>query len=90
MKVSCILCTYGRFSVVERSISFWNYQDYENKELIVFNTASESLELDESLRHHDIKIVNQSTETETETSYSSIWFEIVQPFQQMSLFFLKS
>jgi hypothetical protein len=44
MKVSSVLCTYGRHACVERSIGMWLSQDYKyEKELIVFNTAPEPL-----------------------------------------------
>ncbi len=58
-KVSCVLCTYGRFETVRRSITFWKYQDYDNKELIIFNTAPVPIVLDDSLQDHDIRVINQ-------------------------------
>ena len=62
LKVSCVLCTFGRFETVRRSITFWKYQDYDNKELIIFNTAPTPIILDESLSDYDIRVVNQERE----------------------------
>ena len=71
-KVSSILCTYGRFNTVRQSITLWKYQDYDNKELIIFNTAPVPIELDESLKDYDIKVVNQQTETSKKKKYKSL------------------
>ena len=72
MKVSCIMCTYGRFETVQRSMTFWKHQDYQDKELIIFNTAPILMELDESLSGYDIKIINRECEFETGEPYSSL------------------
>lgn len=60
MKVSCVCCTYGRFTVVERSIACWINQTYKNKELLIFNTAETPLTLDKSLKNKNISIVNSN------------------------------
>ena len=50
MKVSSVLCTYGRFSCVQRSTGMWLSQDYlGEKELVIFNTAPEPLQLSDAL-----------------------------------------
>jgi len=41
-KVSAVMCTYGRFSCVERAMNCFLAQNYSNKELIIFNTDIES------------------------------------------------
>ena len=50
MKVSSVLCTFGRFGCVQRSTGQWLSQDYlGEKELVIFNTAPEPLNLGETL-----------------------------------------
>jgi hypothetical protein len=66
------MCTYGRFETVRQSATFWKYQDYDNKELIIYNTAKVPIELDEPLKEYNIRVINQSTETATGAPYSSL------------------
>ena len=72
MKVSCVCCTYGRFSFVRRSISFWLRQDYQDKELIIFNTASVPLSLDASISHLGIRVINQPVHITSGEAYTSL------------------
>ena len=72
LKVSAIMCTYGRFQCVQRSLSMFLDQSYENKELIIFNTAEKKLELNDSLKNENIKVINQSISTETNKPYINI------------------
>lgn len=72
MKVSCVCCTYGRFSFVRRSIAFWLNQDYRNKELIIFNTAPIPLSLDSSIAHAGISVINQPNCIKSAEPYSSL------------------
>ena len=37
-KISAVMCTYGRFSCVERAMNCFLAQTYPNKELIIYNT----------------------------------------------------
>jgi hypothetical protein len=71
-KISCIMCTYGRFNMVERSLSFFMNQDFLNKELIIFNTAEKHLELDKSLMNENIIIVNNSISYITGLPYTNV------------------
>tara|TARA_Y100000310_G_C20574046_1_gene759564 strand:- start:293 stop:1093 length:801 start_codon:yes stop_codon:yes gene_type:complete len=71
-KISAVMCTYGRFQTVRQSATFWKYQDYDNKELIIFNTSPIPIELDDSLLEYDIRVVNQQTETDTVEPFSSL------------------
>lgn len=72
-KVSCVMCTYGRFQCVERSINFYIRQDYENKELIIFNTAPHPLYLsDKLLERRDITIINQQIDLDTRKPFTNI------------------
>ncbi len=70
--VSCVMCTYGRFSEVQRSLTFFLDQNYEHKELIIFNTAGKRLELSEELKNKNIQIINQQISTETNKPYTNI------------------
>jgi glycosyltransferase involved in cell wall biosynthesis len=72
MKVTSIMCTYGRFRCVERSISLFLDQDYEDKELVIFNTADTDLVLSDELSKYDIKIVNNQYNLIDGKPYSSI------------------
>ena len=72
LKVSCVMCTYGRFETVRQSATFWKYQDYDNKELIIFNTAPVHMHLDQSLHDCNIIVINQQNETGTPNSYKSL------------------
>jgi len=40
--ISAVMCTYGRFSCVERAMNCFLQQTYPNKELIIFNTDADS------------------------------------------------
>jgi len=60
-KVSCVMCTYGRYKTVQRSIMTWLEQDYENKELLIFNTAEVPLFISDRLQKAGVRVVNQSS-----------------------------
>jgi hypothetical protein len=50
-KVSCVMTTYRRFTCVERSIACFLSQDYENTELIIYNTDDKHpLSLDDTFK----------------------------------------
>jgi hypothetical protein len=71
--LSCVCCTYGRFTLLRRSVAFWLYQDYEPKELVIFNTAPVPLELDAALqRHGGIRVVNQTGHSESGAPFASL------------------
>jgi len=72
MKVSCVCCTYGRFTFLKRAIACWLNQDYGHAELIVFNTAEQPLTLDKSLQGRRIRLINQSRDTMNGLPYSSL------------------
>lgn len=51
MKISSILCTYGRFHCVQRSIGMWLNQDFlGEKELIIFNTSEHPFVIGDKLQ----------------------------------------
>jgi len=72
MKVSCVCCTYGRFTFLKRAIACWLNQDYEDTELIIFNTAEQPLTLDKSLHGRRIRLINQPRDTMNGLPYSSL------------------
>jgi hypothetical protein len=72
MRISCVCCTYGRFTFLKRSIACWLNQDYGDAELIVFNTASEPLFLDKSLDDRGIRLINQCRDTKNGLPYASL------------------
>ena len=73
-KVSCVMCTYRRFTVLHRTIAAFLAQDYEGeKELIIYNTDEEyPLELDDSLKNKNIKIINNNIDHQTHVEYTNI------------------
>jgi len=72
MKVSCVCCTYGRFTLLKRSVACWLNQDYDDAELIIFNTAKEPLSLGKSLHDRGIRLINQCRDTINGAPYSSL------------------
>ena len=73
-KVSCVMCTYRRFTVLHRTIAAFLAQDYEGeKELIIYNTDEEyPLELDDTLKNKNIKIINNNIDQQTHSPYTNI------------------
>ena len=66
MKVSSVLCTYGRHACVQRSTGMFLGQDYQGEtELIIFNTSPVPLELGEGLAGLD-NIINVHAPTNPE------------------------
>ena len=74
MSVSCVMCTYRRFTCVERSIQFFLNQDYQGEtELIIYNTDIDyPLELSKELQGKNITIVNNNTDYLTSKPYNNI------------------
>lgn len=70
--VSCVMTTYGRFTCVERSIGFWLDQTYENKELIIFNTADKPLELDIEYLNKGIRVINNHWDLQDRKPYDNV------------------
>lgn len=73
-KLSAVCCTYGRFKYVERVINFYLQQTYPYKELILFNTDTESPYIDEPcvLAAYGILIVNNSIDMVTKQPYTNV------------------
>jgi glycosyltransferase involved in cell wall biosynthesis len=70
-KVSAVCCTYGRFKCVERAMNCFLAQDYPNKELIIYNTDTDS-PYDVSQSTHSITIVNRSIDSITNEPYTNV------------------
>lgn len=70
--VSCVMTTYGRFKCVERSIGFWLNQTYQNKELIIYNTADKILELSPSLYNKGIRVINNHFDKQLQEPYNNV------------------
>lgn len=68
------MCTYGRFTCVERSIQFFINQDYVGEtELVIYNTDVDyPLELCKELKNKNIAIINNATDYVTNKPYNNI------------------
>ena len=74
-KASCVMTTYRRFTCVERSITCFLAQDYDNTELIIYNTDDQHpLCLDETFDDvkHKIKVINNNIDLETKQPYKNV------------------
>ena len=70
-KISAVCCTFGRFKCVERVMNCFLAQDYPNKELIIFNTDTDS-PYDVVQSNHSITIVNRSIDSVTNEPYTNV------------------
>lgn len=72
-QVTAIMCTYGRFSCVERAVNCFIAQTYPNKKLLIYNTDTESPYLDsDELKKHRIRVVNNNIDLETKLPYTNV------------------
>lgn len=63
-----VLCTYNRVTLLGRSIRCWLMQEYENKELCIFNNSPIDITL--NIEHPNIHIINQSKSIFGNDNYS--------------------
>jgi glycosyltransferase involved in cell wall biosynthesis len=70
-KVSAVCCTYGRFKCVERAMNCFLAQDYPNKELIIYNTDTNS-PYDVGQSTFNITIINRSIDSVTNEPYTNV------------------
>jgi len=70
-KISAVCCTYGRFKCVERVMNCFLAQGYQNKELIIFNTDTDS-PYDNIQSNFNITIVNRSIDSITNEPYTNV------------------
>lgn len=72
-QVTAIMCTYGRFSCVERAVNCFIEQTYPNKKLLIFNTDTESpYTQTEKLSRNRIWVVNNSIDFKTKLPYTNV------------------
>ena len=73
-KISAVMCTYRRFSCVERAVNCFLAQTYQNKELIIYNTDVENPYSDNTckLMPYGIMIINCGTDFETKQPYTNV------------------
>jgi glycosyltransferase involved in cell wall biosynthesis len=70
-KISAVCCTYGRFKCVERVMNCFLAQDYPNKELIIYNTDTDS-PYDVGQFIDSITIINCSIDSVTNEPYTNV------------------
>lgn len=86
-KISAVMCTYGRFSFVERQFNNFLNQTYPNKELIIYNTDVSSpyfslfqvihtgnliSNVAGELDELDVKIINSNVDSITGKPYTNV------------------
>ena len=72
-QVTAIMCTYGRFSCVERAINCFLAQTYSNKKLLIYNTDSEDPYIEtEELKKNHIQVVNNDIDYKTKLPYTNV------------------
>ena len=70
-KISAVCCTFGRFKCVERAMNCFLAQDYPNKELIIYNTDTDS-PYDIGQSTFNITIINRSIDSVTNEPYTNV------------------
>jgi glycosyltransferase involved in cell wall biosynthesis len=72
--ISAVMCTYGRFSCVERAINCFLQQTYQDKELIVFNTDVENPYKDDKcqLLPYGVLLINCNRDSITKEPYTNV------------------
>lgn len=73
-KVSAVMCTYGRFTCVERALNCFLSQSYTNKELIIYNTDEFSpyTDLDCKFTPNGVFFINSNIDTITKQAYTNV------------------
>ena len=72
-KVIAIMCTYGRFTCVERAMNCYLAQTYPNKTLIIYNTDVDSPYIyDRWMAEHNILIFNNNIDSQTLQPYTNV------------------
>lgn len=70
-KISAVCCTFGRFKCVERAMNCFLAQDYPNKELIIYNTDTDS-PYDVGQSSFNITILNCQNDSITQQQYTNV------------------
>ena len=72
-QVTAIMCTYGRFTCVERALNCFLAQTYPNKSLLIYNTDVEQrYVLKEEFRKHRVWVINNNTDYKTKLPYTNV------------------
>lgn len=80
-QVTAIMCTYRRFSCVERAMNCFLSQTYPNKHLLIYNTDVESVYHEEifymaleiaDIKNYAITIVNNNIDSITKEPYTNV------------------
>jgi len=72
-QITAIMCTYGRFTCVERAVNSFLAQTYPNKRLLIYNTDSESPYIKtQELTKNGIRVVNHDIDYETKLPYTNV------------------
>lgn len=72
-QVTAIMCTYGRFTCVERAVNCFLAQTYPNKRLIIYNTDEESpYERQDWFIQHRILVWNNNMDYKTKEPYTNV------------------
>lgn len=73
-KVSSVMCTYGRFTCVERAMNCFLSQTYQNKELIIFNTDDKNPYTDKdcNLAPRGVLLINCGIDMVTKQPYTNV------------------
>lgn len=72
--ISAVMCTYGRFTCVERALNCFLEQTYPDKELIIYNTDVDSPYTDEDCRlmPYNVLIINNNIDSVTKEPYTNV------------------
>jgi len=72
-QVTAIMCTYGRFSCVERAVNCFLAQTYPNKRLVIYNTDIDSrYENHDWFNKHRILVWNNNMDYRTKEDYTNV------------------
>ena len=72
-QVTAVMCTYGRFTCVERAMNCFLAQTYPNKRLIIYNTDTNSrYEIQDWFSEKRILVWNNNTDYLTKENYTNV------------------
>lgn len=72
-QITAIMCTYGRFTCVERAVNCFIAQTYPNKRLLIFNTDAESPYTEtEELKKEGVWVINNEIDFLIKLPYTNV------------------
>lgn len=72
-QVTAIMCTYGRFTCVERAMNCYLQQTYPNKQLLIYNTDVESkYQISDFFEENNIVVCNNNIDSITGLPYTNV------------------